>query len=71
MSKKKLTADNLCEALWDTLHLVKSGTIHPAVADSVAAQGREILRTRRTQMQIQKFAQSAASQDLKDFASGK
>lgn len=71
MSKKALTADNLCEALWDTLHAVKSGSIHPAVADSVAAQGREILRTRRTQMQIQKFAQSEASADLVKFANGK
>jgi len=70
MNKKTLNADNLSEALWDTLHMVKSGNIHPAVADSVACQAREILRTRRTQMQIQKFAQQEATQDLIRFAGG-
>lgn len=66
-----LTADSLSNALWDTLHQVKNGVVHPAQADSVASQAREILRTRRTQMSIQKFAQQSASDDLTKFAGTK
>ena len=68
MAKPKLNAQNLCNALWETLHKVKDSEIHPSEADAVAAQAREILRTRRTQMQIQKFDQVAASKDLVDCA---
>jgi hypothetical protein len=49
---QNLTATNLKQALWETLNTLKSGSIQPAQADSVAAQSREILRTVNAQLRI-------------------
>jgi len=71
MAKNALNAENLRNELWDTLHKVKSGAMTPGTADAVAAQGREILRTVRTQMQVLKFANESATKDLVSFATNK
>ena len=49
---KKLSADNLKDALWETLNDIKDGKITPASGDSIATQAREILRTVKVQLQI-------------------
>jgi hypothetical protein len=55
MTKKEaeaLTANNLKDALWETLKGVQSGDTKPAEADSIAAQAREIIRTVKVQLQV-------------------
>jgi hypothetical protein len=51
-TKTVLTADNLKNALWDTLQQVKAKNIDPTVANAVSSQAREIMRVVRTQVQI-------------------
>lgn len=51
-STDKLNASNLKETLWDTLKQVKTGKMDAGQADSIATQGREILRTVKTQLQV-------------------
>ena len=48
----QLTANNLKEALWETLIAVKEGTMQPHQGDAVAAQAREITRTVKIQLEI-------------------
>lgn len=48
----QLTAENLKNALWDTLKCIKSGAIQPAQGDAIAAQAREILRTVKVQQAV-------------------
>ena len=48
----ELTAENLKNALWDTLKCIKSGQIQPAQGDAIAAQAREILRTVKVQQAV-------------------
>jgi len=50
--KKQLTAENLKEALWETLNGVKDGEIGAMQGDAIATQAREILRTTNTQLRI-------------------
>lgn len=47
-----LTAESLCESLWSTMKEVRAGEISSESANAVAAQAREILRTRRLQKDI-------------------
>jgi hypothetical protein len=47
-----LTAGNLKDALWETLHGIKSNMIPPSHGDAIASQAREILRTVKVQLQI-------------------
>ena len=63
-----LNAVTLKAALWDTLQNLQNNTTDPAVADSIAAQAREILRTSRTQLQILSMANQPVSAELVDFA---
>lgn len=49
---KALTADNLKQALWETLNDLRTGAIQPRNADAIAAQAREITRIVKVQMQI-------------------
>lgn len=49
---KNLTAQNLKQALWETLSELRAGTKQPAEADAIASQSREILRTTNTQLRI-------------------
>ena len=42
MAKKKLTADGLKNALWETLNEVKDGDADPREAHAVASTYREI-----------------------------
>lgn len=48
----KLTASALKDALWTTLQDLKSDKCEPGKADSIATQGREILRTVNTQLKV-------------------
>ena len=63
-----LTGPALKEALWDALKSVRTGALAPAVADSMAAQAREIIRTGRLQLMILAQAQVAVPQELIHFA---
>ena len=47
-----LTANNLKNALWETLNDVKNSKKQPAEADAIASQAREILRTVKVQLQV-------------------
>jgi hypothetical protein len=49
---KELTATNLKTALWETLNSIKTNAMLPAQGDAIAAQGREILRTVKVQLQV-------------------
>lgn len=66
-----LNATNLKQALWETLHGVKSGKLLPSSGDAVAAQAREILRTIRTQLAIFSAAGESVTTELIDFAKPK
>lgn len=68
MARTKLSAVALKETLWDTLNEVKAGKLDPAVADSVATQAREILRTVKLQCSILGQAKEALSGEIVDFA---
>lgn len=68
MARNELSAKNLKLELWDTLLDLRENKIEPARADSIACQSREILRTVRTQLAIQRAAQEVVPDGLKDFA---
>jgi len=63
-----LTAQNLKEALWETLNNVKDGIMQPMQADAIASQSREILRTVNTQLRISSQAKRDVSADVIKFA---
>lgn len=65
--KKELDAVTLKETLWDTLGELRSGKIDAAVADSVAAQAREIIRTSRLQLNIMQQAKQTVPDELVSF----
>lgn len=64
----QLNAQQLKEALWDSLKAVKSGQMQPAQGDSVAGLGREILRTVKVQLQVSNQSKRSVPQDVIDFA---
>jgi hypothetical protein len=64
----QLSAENLKEALWETLDAVKVGTMDPGQADAIASQAREILRTTNTQLRIFSQAKRPVSIDVIGFA---
>ena len=64
---KDLTANNLKDALWDTLNSVKDGTMQPTQADAIASQAREILRTTNTQLRISAQSKREVSADVINF----
>lgn len=47
-----LSASNLQNVLWATMHDLKENNITPNRADAIASQAREILRTVNTQLRI-------------------
>lgn len=65
---KTLTADNLKTALWETLTGVQEGRVEPAIADAIASQAREIIRTSNTQLKILQQSHRNVSTSLIDFA---
>ena len=64
----QLTAEQLKNALWDSLTAVKSGQMQPAVGDSVAGLEREILRTVKVQLSVSNQSKRSVPQDVIDFA---
>lgn len=67
-SMKELSAVNLKEVLWETLHAIKGDAMLPAQGDAIASQAREILRTVKIQMQIASQAKHRMPIDVVDFA---
>lgn len=65
---KELTAINLKTALWETLQGIKEGTVQPAQGDAIAAQGREILRTVKVQLQVTNQAKRSVPAEVIMFA---
>ncbi|MEN8282582.1 hypothetical protein [Acinetobacter gerneri] len=66
----QLNAEQLKNALWDSLTSVKNGVMQPAVGDSVAGLGREILRTVKVQLSVASQTKRSVPQDVIDFAEG-
>lgn len=67
----KLNAENLKNALWETLQGVKSGNIEASSADSVATQAREILRTTKVQLDIARATKRNVPTDVINFSEDK
>jgi len=63
-----LTANNMKEALWETLKALKSDTMQPAQGDAIASQAREILRTIKTQLQISQQAKRPVPAEILKFS---
>lgn len=63
-----LSAVNLKQALWETLHAVKADKMLPGQADAIASQAREILRTVKVQLQIAAQGKHQVPMDVIDFA---
>lgn len=68
MSNTKLSAVSMKEALWETLNKLQIGEVEAAVADSIAAQAREIIRTTKVQLDILRQAQKSVSKELVEFS---
>lgn len=66
-TKTTLNAEKLKTALWDTLCELRSGTMQPATADSIASQAREILRTGKLQAAVAKQTGKNVPTGLVDF----
>jgi len=64
----ELTADNLKQALWETLKQVQSGTMQAHQADAVAAQAREITRTVRLQLEIARTTKRNVTTSVINFS---
>ncbi|WP_151721024.1 hypothetical protein [Acinetobacter ursingii] len=64
----QLNANELKDALWDSLKAVKAGQMQPAHADSIAGLSREILRTVKVQLQVSNQSKRSVPQDVLDFA---
>jgi hypothetical protein len=47
-----LTAQNLKNALWETLQAIKNDSMQASNGDAIASQAREILRTVKVQLQV-------------------
>ena len=65
---QKLNAVNLKQTLWETLNEVKAKNLDPAIADSVASQAREILRTTKIQLTVLNQAKQNVTKELIEFA---
>lgn len=65
---KELTATNLKTALWETLNSIKEGEMLPAQGDAIAAQGREILRTVKVQLQVSQQAKRSIPAEVISFS---
>ena len=65
---QRVTAPALKDALWDTMTELRENKIDPAVADSIASQAREIIRTSRLQLNISRQAKVDVPQELLTFA---
>jgi len=52
--QNNLNAQNLGNALWDTLLALKSKKIKPAEANAIASQSREICNVVKTQLEYYK-----------------
>jgi hypothetical protein len=63
-----LSAVNLKQALWETLHAIKGDKMLPGQGDAIAAQAREILRTVKVQLQIAAQGKHQVPMDVIDFA---
>ena len=63
-----LTANNMKEALWETLKALKSDAMQPAQGDAIASQAREILRTIKTQLQISQQAKRPVPAEILKFS---
>lgn len=64
----KLTANNLKQALWETLNEVKEDKMDASRADSVATQAREIMRATNTQIRIAQQAKRPVSAEVINFS---
>ncbi|CAG5001797.1 hypothetical protein DYBT9275_02743 [Dyadobacter sp. CECT 9275] len=67
-SKIELTANNLKNALWDTLQKVQSGNMEPGQADSIATSAREILRTTSVQLKVAQQSKRPIPSDVLSFS---
>jgi len=64
----KLTAENLKDALWQTLNQVRSGQMDAGNADAVATQAREIVRTANLQLRVAQQTKRPVPADVLNFS---
>lgn len=62
----KLNAENLRDELWGTLKEVRSEKISPKVANAVVSSASAIIRTIKTEIDIQR-SDNALSKSLQNF----
>lgn len=65
---KNLTAQNLKEALWETLNGIKDESLAPAMGDAIASQAREILRTTNVQLRVSQQGKRNVPTSVIDFS---
>lgn len=68
IKKIELTATTLKQALWSTMQGLQNDSIEPGKGDSIATQGREILRTVNTQLKIASVSGRKVPQEVIDFS---
>lgn len=71
MPRADFNAKNLKATLWDTINDLREGKIDPGVADAIASQSRELIRTTREQRMIVQAAGVPLPAELVEFAGGK
>ena len=62
-----LSAKSLKDILWYNIRGIRDGSVQSTQADSMAAQAREILKTIRTELEINKQSGMPVSETLKSF----
>lgn len=64
---ENLNAKSMKAILWATMNELKTGETKPDVADAIASQSREILRTINTQLKIAQLSKTDISADVVGF----
>lgn len=65
-----LTANNLKNALWETLNEIKSGNLDSTSGAAIAAQAREIMRTTNAQLRVSQQSKRDVPASLITFSEG-
>jgi hypothetical protein len=66
-NKNDLTAENLKNALWETLQGVRAKRVSPEIANATAVTSREIMRVVRTELAIQTLAGARPGARMLEF----
>lgn len=67
VNSEKLNSENLKKELWQTLKMLKTKKLPPLVANSVAAQAREIIRIVTLEIAISKILNEKPEFSVTEF----